>query len=282
VSHIEEATGRAQTLQRGAGPSHGFWHSVRQSLHHPEFWALSSWLDIIARARRSRFGVLWLLVPSIVYVFGLGSLFAAMQGRTMEQFAAHVALGSMVFRTLMSTIISSANVFNASQSFIMDGHVRLTDYLLQAMAKSFFEMCMYLPVTMVALYMFGNVLPGGLLLAPLSLALIYLNALWMAAVFSLIGARFADFGQLLSNAAIFLFLLTPIIWYPEQMAADGVRGQLMRLNPFFHMVEIFRAPILGAPVEMQSFYYLGVMTVVGLGLATFLYRRYARYVPLWI
>lgn len=259
-----------------------FWRELRESVRNPEFWALSSWLDILVRARKSRFGVLWLMAPSIVYVFGLGAFFAAMQGQSLPVFASHVALGAMVFRTLMSSVIGSANVFAASQSFIMDGHMRMTDYLLQSLAKSFFDFCTYIPTTLVALALLGGVQPLGLVLAPFTLALIYLNALWMSVVFSLLGARHPDFGQLLSNVSIFLFLLTPIIWYPELMPAGSARGQLMRFNPFYHFVELFRAPLLGQPVETMTYWYIGIMTVGGLALATMVYRRYARFVPLWI
>lgn len=260
----------------------GFWGDLRGSFRNPEFWAMSSWLDIIVRARKSRLGVLWLMAPAFVYVFGLGFFFASMQGQSIMTFVAHVALGAMVFRTMMSAVIGSANVFSASQAFIMDGHVRLSDYLLQSLAKSFFDFCMYLPFVVIALLMFRGVLPIGLLMAPVVLLLLYINALWMSVVFSLIGARFPDFGQLLSNASVFLFLLTPIIWHPELMPADSVRGQLMRFNPFYHFVSLFRGPILGQQIEPLTYWYMGIMTAVGLLLATLLYRRYARFVPLWI
>lgn len=265
-----------------SGSGNALWRELRESFRNPEFWALSSWLDILVRARKSRLGVLWLMAPAIVYVFGLGYFFAQMQGRPLSEFAVHVALGAMVFRTLMSAVIGSANVFTASQPFIMDGHMRLTDYLLQSLAKSFFDFCTYVPTTIVALAMYSRAVPEGLLMAPLTLGLIYLNGLWISVVFSLIGARFSDFGQLLSHTSIFLFLLTPIIWYADMMPADSPRGQLMRFNPFYHFVTLFRAPILGEPVEAITYYYVGVMTVVGLLAATFLYRRYARFVPLWI
>lgn len=267
---------------RGTGVPGAFWRELAESFRNPEFWALSSWLDIMIRARRSRFGMLWLMAPSIVYVFGLGMFFASMQPRGSGDFFAHVALGSMIFRTLMSTVIGSANVFNGSYSFIMDGHMRLTDYLLESLAKSFFDLCMYLPVVVVALLLFGKVSMMGVLLAVPSMVLIYINALWIAALFSLAGARFPDFGQLLNNISIFLFLLTPIIWYPDSIQAGSHRAQLMRINPFYHFVEIFRAPIMGQSVEVTSIYYVAIMTVVGLVVATYAYRKYARYVPLWI
>jgi ABC-2 type transport system permease protein len=276
---------RGQELASGASrfpARNDFWRELRESLRNPEFWALSSWLDILVRARKSRFGVLWLMAPAIVYVFGLGSFFAGMQGRSIAEFAAHVALGAMVFRTLMSSVMASATVFSTSQPFIMDGHMRLTDYLLQSLAKSFFDFCTYIPITVVALLLCPTLVPQGFLWAPLTLGLIYLNGLWISVVFGLIGARFSDFGQLLSHTSIFLFLLTPIIWYPESMPAESLRGQLMRFNPFYHFVTLFRAPILGEPIEALTYYYVGAMTVAGLVLATFLYRRYARFVPLWI
>jgi ABC-type polysaccharide/polyol phosphate export permease len=57
---------------------------------------------------------------------------------------------------------------------------------------------------------------------------------------------------------------------------------LMRFNPFYHMVELVRAPILGQTIDPSTPLYLAVMTVGGWILAILTYRRYARYVPLWI
>ena len=277
----QDAVAAVTAAGRGA-TGNAFWSELRESFRNPEFWALSSWLDIVVRARRSRFGLLWLMAPSLVYVFGLGMFFRSMQGHPTGVFLAHIALGAMVFRTLMSSVIESSNVFVASRSFIMDGHMRLTDYLLESLAKAFFHFCMFVPVTVAALIMFGEVAPQGFLWMPLSLLVIYINGLWITVVFSLIGARFPDFGQFISSVSIFVFLLTPIIWFADTMPADSLRGSLMRFNPFYHFVSIFRAPLMGDPVEILSLYYVGVMTVAGLLLATLLYRRYARFVPLWI
>jgi ABC-type polysaccharide/polyol phosphate export permease len=259
-----------------------FWRELRESLRHPEFWAISSWLDIVVKHRKSSLGILWLFMPSVIYVWGMGYYFAVAQGRTMATFAVHVALGSMIFKTLMSSIMESTSVFGGNRSFIMDGHMRLTDYLLEALAKSFFYSCTYIPVTVVAMLIFPDLNLHAAVWMPLSFVIVYINALWITVVFSLVGARYPDFGQFMGNTSIFLFLLTPIIWYPEQMPADSFRGQLMRFNPFYHLITVFRAPILGERVEMFSIYYIAVMTVAGLALATFLYRRYARFVPLWI
>lgn len=258
------------------------WHELVDSFRNPGFWALSSWLDILVRSRKSYLGPLWLLAPAAVYVFGVGAFFAGMHGRSLSQFAAHVAMGVIVFRMLMSALTSSSAVFVSSQSFIMDGHMRLTDYILQSLARSTFDMLMALPVLALALVLYDGVNPLGLVLAALMLLPIYLNALWISVTFALIGARFTDFGQFLSNVTTFLFLLTPIIWYPESVPPGSIRAKLMLLNPMFHFVELFRAPVLGDPIRPISIWVVCGMTGIGLVLATVLYRRYARFVPLWI
>lgn len=284
MTTVDHAVPQRASLRRTTAPG-AFWSELRDSFRHPDFWALSSWLDIIVKARRSRLGVLWLIAPAVVYVFGLGSFFMSMRGISGDstgEYYLHIALGALVFRTLMSTIIGSANVFSSSSAFIMDGHMRLTDYLLQSLAKSFFDMCMYLPVAAVAVWLAGGINPVGLLISLPTLFLLHLNALWIATLFALAGARLPDLGQLLSTISIFLFLLTPIIWYPEMMPEGSIRGSLMRFNPFYHFVEVFRAPLVGKTIETLSYWYIGIMTAFGLLISTWAYRRFARYVPLWI
>jgi len=226
-------------------PTRRLWHDLAESFRNPGFWALSSWLDILVRSRKSFLGPLWLLAPGVVYVFGIGSFFASMFNRSIPDFAVHVSLGIVVFRTMMTALVGSAGVFNSSQSFILDGHMRLTDFVLQSLARSAFDMLMTLPVVVVALLLYGQAAPVGLLLALPVLLLVYINAFWISVAFALVGARFVDFGHALATASMFMFLLTPIIWYPESVPPGSIRAKLMLFNPLFHFVEVFRAPIVG-------------------------------------
>ncbi|MNR59782.1 hypothetical protein D3C85_1811120 [compost metagenome] len=81
---------------------------------------------------------------------------------------------------------------------------------------------------------------------------------------------------------IFGFVLTPIIWHADAAPAGSVQGALMRMNPLFHLIEIVRAPILNEPVAASTWAYVAILTVVGWSCAAFVYRRYARFVPIWL
>ena len=243
---------------------------------------LSSWLDIVVRYRQSRLGIVWLVAPAVVYIWGVGTLFASMQHIPLPQFVGYVAVGYTVFRVINSVITESSSAFAGSASFIMDGHVRLTDFVLRVIAKALFYFLASLPVVAVALAITPELHWHGLLLSLLSFPLVLANILWIGVVFALVGARFPDLSQFINNIFMFVFLLTPIVWHADSMPAGSIRGIVMRFNPLYHMIEVVRAPILGHPVAMSSLYYLGVMTIVGWLLAIFAYRRYARFVPIWI
>lgn len=295
----------ARTSQRRAGPSEpsskagasdvqkdrSLWqlshrrHLARDlvdSLRNPEFWALSAWLDIVVTYRRSRLGAIWLIMPSAVYIWGVGAVFAGLWGVHVTRFAAHLALGWTIFSVMHSVTVQSTHVLFGARSFIMDGRMRLTDFVLRAMAKSVFHFLMALPMTALALMVYPHVQLLGLAVGLGAFLIALVNTFTAGVVFALLGARFPDIGEVVNNVFRVLFLLTPIIWYPDRMPAGSLRGEASRLNPFYHLIEIFRAPILGEPISANSWYYVAALTVVGVLLASFLYRRYARVVPIWL
>ncbi len=51
------------------------FRDIYDSLRNPEFWALSTWLDIVVRYRQSRLGILWLLAPPSHLCMGVGLFF---------------------------------------------------------------------------------------------------------------------------------------------------------------------------------------------------------------
>ena len=258
------------------------WEDLGASFRNPGFWAFASWLDIVVRYRQSRLGMFWLVAPAVVYVWGLGSFFAAMNGTPITRFAAYVGIGWLVFRVINTVILDSTGAFAASASFILDGHVRLTDFVLQVASKSLFYFVSSLPVVAIALAVSPEVRAIGFVFASIGFVVILLNLLWIGVLFSLIGARFRDMGQFISNIFMFAFLLTPIIWQADSMPAGGMRATLMRINPLYHLIELVRAPILGTSIAASSLYYVAVMTAVGWLAASLAYRRYARFVPIWV
>ena len=60
------------------------------------------------------------------------------------------------------------------------------------------------------------------------------------------------------------FLATPIIWLPAERGAGGIMGAFLTYNPFYHYLDIVRAPLLGHVVTPMSVQVVAGVTVTGI------------------
>lgn len=253
------------------------------SFRRPDHWIYASWLDTISRYRRNRLGLLWLFVPTAVYIWGIGGFMGAMQpGLDLPAFYAYIGLGYAMFRLASTVLMDATSVFASSQAYIYDGSLRLTDFLLRSLSRSLYYFLLTLPVVAIVVLGSPDFAWAGLLPALGGLLLVLVNLVFLSVLFGLLGARLPDLHELTGSAMLALFLLTPIVWMPEAAPEGTVRGALMRANPLFHMVESVRAPLLSQPVELLSYAYLGAMALAGIAVSGLAYRRFARQVPVWL
>lgn len=253
------------------------------SARQPDHWLYAAWLDTASRYRRHRLGWLWMFVPTALYIWGVGGFLGSMQpGLSLVRFFAHIAIGFAVFRLATTVLTDAATVFTSHRAYIYDGSLRLTDFLLRSLAKSLFYFMFTLPLVAVVVVQSPDFSPAGIPVSLAALALVVANLVFLGTLVALVGARLPDLDEFMGNATLALFLLTPIVWLPDAAPAGTLRGALMRANPFHHLVESVRAPVLGGTVEAATWVFLGVLTVAGMALATFGYRKFAREVPLWL
>lgn len=254
---------------------------LKGSLGHPGFWIFAAWLDIVSKYRRSRLGIFWLAFPPVVTFCLLGYFYAGFTGRDPGQFIPYMGFGYALWRFVTQVIGEASGSMLANRAFIMDGRTRLTDYVLRCISKS----SLYFAFAFAVLLGLVIVLPAfdawALWTLVLTLPLFFVNLFCLGMVLALLGARFPDMHEFTTTIFIFGFLLTPILWYPEDLAAGGARWMLMQANPAFHLIELVRGPALGRGLTGVTMAYVGVMTSLAMLLAAWLYRRFARYVAIW-
>lgn len=265
-----------------AASSRRFLDDVRSSLRRPAFWTFSGWLEIITRYRKTRLGVLWMVIPPACFIVVLGYAYAGLMGYPLARYLPHLALGYALWRLLIQVLNESMGSLRNHKAFIMQGRITLTDYIFKAVAKSLLYFIAAMLVVLAVLLWSPQVPAVGLLTLLITVPVFVANAVWLAIVAAIVGARVPDATEAIGAILIFAFLLTPILWLPEQAPVASLQGKIMRLNPAFHLLEVVRAPALGHTPEAISIAVVAGMTVVGIGLAAWIYRRYARVVPLWL
>lgn len=252
------------------------------SLREPAFWIYATWLELVTKYRRSRLGIVWAFIPPLLYGFGVGWFFSILQGVPPLEFIPHLSIGYVVFRLITSSLSDATATFSGHASYILDGRTRMTDYVLRVAAKSIFYFATGLPIVVVALALSPTFEWTGLLTIVPALLVVLLNMGWMCMLVAVLGARFPDVQELTGSFLMFSFLFTPIIWTSANVPADSLRGTIARVNPLFHFVELVRAPLLGEPMERLTFVYLASFLVLGWTVTVLVYRRYVRFVPIWL
>ena len=195
---------------RGCGRdwhARAFWHELAESFRILNSGRCRGWLDIIGAREnpvsascgcwrhRSCMSLVWGVLPRDA---------GGWEGR---RFLRPCSVGCDDIRTLMSSVTGTPMCHGL---FVHHGWARTPDRLHIGIAgQVVLDLCMYCRWSWSRWFCLARI-DYRLLLALPALALIYVNALWIAAVFSLAGASSLISVHCSTRSSIFLFLLTPI------------------------------------------------------------------------
>jgi ABC-type polysaccharide/polyol phosphate export permease len=101
----------------------------------------------------------------------------------------------------------------------------------------------------------------------------------VSVLLGLLTARFRDIPPIVTSLVQVLFFASPILWKPEQVPA---RALFVDSNPFFHLLNIVRQPLLGELPPLSSWVFSLVLAAVSLLLAALLFVRFRRRVAYWV
>ena len=124
------------------------------------------------------------------------------------------------------------------------------------------------------------VTPATLLFFP-ALILLCIIMAWVTLMLALIGTRFRDLQPIITTILQLFFFVTPLIWDRDQLAGRA-HPIWVDINPFYHMVEIMRAPMLGKVPPLLTVAAVVAMAVGG-WIATYaMFTRFRRRIPYWL
>jgi len=252
------------------------------SFQFPEYWLYSTWMKFGLQYRKTTLGPLWLMISPAVFVIMLGFLFSSVNARPLDVFMPYMSVGYITWTLMVGIISNSTPLFHQRRSELLQGDMRLTDIVLSNLFTTFLQFLHQTPI-LIAVFIFFKITiaPLALLISLLGIILILLNGVWLSIVCGIIGTQFRDLAEVISAVMRLAFFITPIIWM-HQNGAGGILGVYLVLNPFFHFLEVVRAPLLGNTIPQLTWIIVLSVTCLGYILAISLYRIQARRIPLWV
>ncbi|MFN3867911.1 MAG: ABC transporter permease [Hyphomicrobiaceae bacterium] len=245
-------------------------------------WIALAWFKFAIRYRRTIIGPAWLLVAPTLFIVALGLLFSEVNGVAKARFIPHLAIGLITWTLISGYSTGSANVFRRSRAQLLEGGLGLSDIVMVEVVEVALVFAHQIVIIVAVFVLYGLPLTSYALVSLLGVALIIINGVWMTQVFGIVGARYLDLSEFMQAAMRIAFLATPIIWIPGDDGRGHVMAVFLKFNPFYHFLQLVRAPLLGDAISPLSWVVVGTITVAGLVLARVVRARYGRFVPLWV
>jgi lipopolysaccharide transport system permease protein len=239
------------------------------------------WQDVATRYRRSRVGAFWLTINITVMIGALGLVFGTLFGQPMREFLPYLAVGLVMWNFMSASINEGCTALSDASGIVLQVKMPLWVHIARVMWKNLIILGHnLLIVPLVFLVFWRPVSPVALLAIP-GLLLLVLNLLWMMMVVSVVCARFRDITQIVTNAVQVLFYITPVIWSAEIMT-NRVGNSLLYGNPFYSLITIVRAPLLGDMPSALNWTIAAGMAVIGWIVALWFYGNRLKRVPYWL
>lgn len=248
-------------------------------LRHWRIWMRLASNEIRLRYVRSLLGPFWLAITSAIWAFGLGFVFATLWKTDLKTFLPHVTTGVMSWYVVSGILGMAPVVFIMYKSIITSINIPISIQIYRFMAVQVITFLHNVPTILVVLFIYSDSLGWTFLLMIPGLILVVVNGTWLTLALGLLGARFRDLQQVTTNLVNVLFFLTPIVWRRETL---GSSTYIADLNPFFHLLEVMRAPMMGEPYPWRSLAVISIMAVIGWAVTFVAYARYRPRIYYWI
>lgn len=228
-------------------------------------WTLMADQDIKLRYKRSLLGPFWISIAMATTVVTIGFLYAEVLRVPYKEFLIWFGSGLLAWGLISSVMLEGCSIVADNESVLRSAIMPIPMLSARMVYRNVVIFLHNALVIGLLLVLFGARFSLNTLFIFPGLALIILLGLFIGVALGPISARFRDLAQLIASTVQVLFFFTPVFWIP---APNMSRLALIEGNPFFHLVQLIRAPVLGEMPTLinwqMSLCALGVAFVLAL------------------
>lgn len=242
-------------------------------------WGRLGWQDIRQRYRRSVLGPFWITLSAAAMIGGIGLLYSQLLHQETEQYIPFLAVGLLVWFLIAALINDACLAFIGADQFIKQVKLPLTVHVWRLVWRNLIVFGHNIVILLPVFIYYHRGVGAGALLSLAGILLLAIDGLMLGIVLGLVCARFRDVPPIVSNLVQLGFFLTPVMY---QTQALGKATWIAQANPFFHFLQIVRAPLLGMEVPLDSWVYALAASVACGAVSLALFARYRARIAYWV
>lgn len=242
-------------------------------------WNLLAVQDIRQRYRRSVIGPFWITLSMLVSIVALGVVYTKIFKTPIDEYLPFLTVGFIVWSFIAALVMESCAVFIGAEGIIKQINIPFGVHVMRMVWRNLITLA-HNSVVVVLVLIYSGVEPTvRLMYLPYSLLLVTAAGVFLGYLLGGLCTRFRDISLIVTSLMQVVFYVTPVIWYSSLLKGNE---WLLLANPFFHFLEILRAPILGTPLEHHSFQIATVVTVVLAVVSMLFMYRFKKRIAYWL
>jgi lipopolysaccharide transport system permease protein len=208
------------------------------------FWIHLTFSDLRSRWRRSFFGVSWCILQPLGMTMLLSLVFGRIFKTDITAYAPYILSGMIIWEYITSTALGGSMAFVQADAYIKQCRHPLAIYTLRTALTNLIVLSL---ASITLLGWVVVVFPHNINFSWLSLLLAYpilvLIAWPMATILAYGTTRFRDIPHALGLVFQSIWFISPIYMEEKVFLSSNLRF-LIDYNPVYHLLELFRAPLL--------------------------------------
>jgi len=242
-------------------------------------WGKLGWNDILQRYRRSLLGPLWLTASMAIMVVSLGLVYSKIFKAELRDFMPFLCAGLLIWGYISAILSEAGALFTGAESYIKQIRLPYSVYVLRFMWSKVIIFAHNF-VIYFGILIYFQIWPGSAALYAIpGFFLVTVNGALASMYLGMMSARFRDIPQIIASFIQIVFFITPIMWKPELL---GEHEHLITLNPFFHLVEVVRAPLLGQLPSTENYIAVILITALNAIVAISFFVRFRARISYWV
>ena len=224
--------------------------------------------------RRSYLGILWSLLEPLLTMIVLTIVFGTILGTRTKEFSVYILCGRLLYNFYSTSTKSSLTSIRRNAAMIKKVYVPKYLYTLSSILYNYIIFLISLIVLVVVAAVL-NVRPTKYIIqAPVALILVLMLSIGCSFILATLGVFFRDMEYLWSVALMLIMYMCAIFYQPEKLL-DSSFCWLLKLNPLYCIIDIFRAAVFGRGMNIHYFLYalgFSIVTII-VGLYLFIKKQ---------
>ena len=233
-----------------------------------------SWRDVSLRYRGSTLGPFWYTMSTFLQIKFLGYLFPALFNNHDVSYMQWLAFGLICWQFISPALGGAEGIFISARGIYTERRMPYSFFCFKYMVLQVIVFLHQVPVILYCIYAYDiSISFAHVMFFFLGLTMVSTILFCVSFILGILCLRFYDIPQIVNLLLYISFMLTPIFWMPEMAAG---RGEFIRYNPFYYLIDIMRSPLIGRDVAFSSWAAAVTMLLISALAAFVLFSRCRR------